>query len=366
MTRRSKRQERRNNKRLEKKNNYCKKYDNFNQLTDYENLYNSALKAGKGVSWKASVQKYLINILFRTLDTQKALQNKKDIRKGFIEFEINERGKTRHIKAVHFSERVVQKCLCTKILYPIFTRSLIYDNSASQKNKGTHFSIKKLETHLRKYYKKYGNNGYILLIDFKSFFDNVNHQKLKEIYRKYISDENVLKYTDDFVDAFGEKGIGLGSETSQLHAILYPNDIDHYIKEQLKIKYYGRYMDDSYIICNDKNDLKEIYEKLKKKYEEYDIKINIKKTHITDLKHGFTFLKTRFYLTETGKIIKKPLRKYITYERRKLKRQQKLAKRNILKDEHIYNSYISWEGSIKHKNANKTIYFMKQLLKSKS
>lgn len=303
MTRRSERLERRKQKRLDKKLKYIKQYDTFEQLAKYEHLYKAALKASNGVSWKASVQRYLINIMFRTLETHNDLYNLKDVRKGFIEFDINERGKTRHIKSVHFSERVVQKSLCSNVLYPIFTRSLIYDNGASQKNKGTHFAIKRLEKHLRNHYKKYGNNGYILLVDFKSFFENINHEILKKLYRKYISNEYLLKYIDDFVDDFGIKGLGLGSETSQLHAILYPSPIDHYIKEVLQIKGYGRYMDDSYIICNDKNKLKEIYKIIKEKYLKYDIKINEKKTHITDIKHGFTFLKTRFYLTDNGKII---------------------------------------------------------------
>lgn len=361
MTRRSERLERRKQKRLDKKLKYIKQYDTFEQLAKYEHLYKAALKASNGVSWKASVQRYLINIMFRTLETHNDLYNLKDVRKGFIEFDINERGKTRHIKSVHFSERVVQKSLCSNVLYPIFTRSLIYDNGASQKNKGTYFAIKRLEKHLRNHYKKYGNNGYILLVDFKSFFENINHEILKKLYRKYISNEYLLKYIDDFVDDFGIKGLGLGSETSQLHAILYPSPIDHYIKEVLQIKGYGRYMDDSYIICNDKNKLKEIYKIVKEKYLKYDIKINEKKTHITDIKHGFTFLKTRFYLTDNGKIIEKPLRKNVTYERRKLKRQKKLVAKNLMNIEQIQQSLVSWNGHMIHKNTNKTRYYMNKL-----
>ena len=251
-TRREKRRERRYLIREVKRLKFLSKYNNFNILTNFKNLYNSAIKASKGVKWKASVQRYLNSILIRVFNTQQDLFNRKDIRKGFIEFKINERGKTRDIKSVYFSERVVQKNLCKNILYPLFTRSLIYDNSASQKYKGTHFSLSRLQKHLSKYYRKYGNDGYILLIDFSKYFENIDHTILKEYYRKFIFDKDILKYVDLFVDAFGDKGLGLGSETSQLHAILFPNYIDHYIKEVLKIKYYGRYMDDSYILCNDK------------------------------------------------------------------------------------------------------------------
>lgn len=363
MTRRSNRLERRKKKRLDKKLEYIRQYNTFEQLSSYEHLYNAAIKASKGVSWKVSVQRYIINVMFRILETQKELFKGDDVRKGFIEFDINERGKTRHIKSVHFSERVVQKSLCTNVLYPIFSKSLIYDNGASQKNKGTFFAIKRLEKHLRNHYKKYGNNGYILLIDFKNFFENINHDILKSIYRKMITDTRLLKYIDDFVDDFGDKGLGLGSETSQLHAILYPNAIDHYIKEVLKIKGYGRYMDDSYIICEDKNKLKEIYNIIKQKYIEYDIKINDKKTYITDIKHGFKFLKTRFYLTDTGKIIKKPLRKNITYLRRKIKKQIKLMNNNIMDKKQIEISFKSWYGHLIHCNSNKSRNSLKNILK---
>ncbi|MBO4738813.1 MAG: hypothetical protein J5606_04545, partial [Bacteroidales bacterium] len=93
----------------------------------------------------------------------------KDIRRGFIEFDICERGKMRHIRSVHFSERVVQKSLCTNVLYPVLTNNLITDNGASQKGKGTHFATQRLIKYLHKYYRKYGNDGYVLSLDFKSY-----------------------------------------------------------------------------------------------------------------------------------------------------------------------------------------------------
>lgn len=357
-TRREKRRERRYLIREVKRLKFLSKYNNFNILTNFKNLYNSAIKASKGVKWKASVQRYLNSILIRVFNTQQDLFNRKDIRKGFIEFKINERGKTRDIKSVYFSERVVQKNLCKNILYPLFTRSLIYDNSASQKYKGTHFSLSRLQKHLSKYYRKYGNEGYILLIDFSKYFENIDHTILKEYYRKFIFDKDILKYVDLFVDAFGDKGLGLGSETSQLHAILFPNYIDHYIKEVLKIKYYGRYMDDSYILCNDKSKLNKILGILKSLYSKFNISINIKKTHIFKIKNSFTFLKTRFRVLSSGKILKRPCRKYITVERRKLKKLIKMFENNAITLQQISINLISWIGSMSRRNANKTIYSM--------
>ena len=355
MSRRQKRYERRMQKRAENKQNKVSKNLCFDAVCNFESLFTSAFKAAKGVRWKISVQRYLLSVLTNTIRLERRLEKQKDVRQGFIKFVINERGKLRNISSVHFKERVVQKALCTYALSPVITRSLITDNGASQKGKGTLFAIQRLTNQLRKYCRKNGNNGYVLLIDFKSYFENINHEKLKEVIRKFFEDNNILKYSDDFIDAFGEKGLGLGSETSQIGAIVFTNDIDHYIKEQLKIKIYGRYMDDSYIVLPSKNALQDILERLKIKYSEFGIRINEKKTYITDLKHGFKFLKTRFYITETDYIIQKACRESIVRERRKLKKQAGLYNKGILTLKDINASFQAWLGSLKYKNAKKSV-----------
>ena len=334
---------------------------NFEKVAGLDALFDAAYQSAKGVKWKASVQKYLLNILFNILKARKNLLDKKDIRLGFIEFDINERGKIRHIRSVHFSERVIQKALCTNVLYPVLTSNLIMDNGASQKNKGTHFASQRLIKSLHKYFRHHGNEGYVLTIDFKSYFDNINHEKLKEIYRQNFTDENILKLSNDFIDAFGEKGLGLGSETSQISAVAYVNSIDHFIKENLGIKAYGRYMDDSYIIHPSKSVLKSILQVLNEKYEQLGIKVNTKKTNIKKLKNGFTFLKTRFFLTDTGKVIKKPCRSSITRQRKRLKRQAVLYEKGIIGLETIKGSFQSWLGSMKYRTARRTVYTMKCL-----
>lgn len=360
MSRRQKRYERRKAKREEAKQKY-EKYDDFENVASLSSLYNAAWKASNGVRWKASTQRFLINLLFRVHDTRKKLLAEKDIRKGFICFDINERGKVRHIKSVHFSERIVQKSLCTNVLYPAFTHNLIYENSASQKGKGTLFASQIVEKQLREHYKKYGNTGYILMIDFKSYFENIEHKPLIDLYKKTFKDEKLINLSISFITAFGDKGLGLGSETSQINAVAYPNAIDHYIKDS--IKSYSRYMDDSPAISNSKEKLKDLLKEIKPMYDELGINLNAKKTHITKLKNGFVFLKTRFILTDSGKIIKKPCRKSITRERQKLKKQIKLFNKGLITKEEIRQSYESWAGSMLRRNARKTVYEMNKLYK---
>lgn len=333
----------------------------FDNVNNYKSLYKAANKSAKGVKWKASVQKYFLNLFTHLARTKNKLDTGKDVRKGFIEFDINERGKTRHIRSVHFEERVIQKALCSEALYPVMTYNLIADNGASQKGKGTHYATQRLIKSLLEHYKKYGNEGYILVIDFKSYFDNILHKPMKDLFRKYFSDEKIINLTNMFIDAFGEKGLGLGSETSQISAVAYVNKIDHYIKEQLSIKYYGKYMDDSYFIHYEKAYLLELLNKLRVLYSRYGVKLNEQKTCIIPLKQGFTFLKTKFFLTSSGKIIKKACRESIVRERRKLKRQAVLLQKGVLSEKDIEISFASWLGSMKHRHARRTVYEMKKL-----
>ena len=121
-------------------------------------------------------------------------------------------------------------------------------------------------------------------------------------------------------------------------------------------------MDDSYIICQTKEELNEIMKKLKDKYDKYNIIVNFKKTIIKDLKHGFTYLKTRFYLTTTGKIITKPLRKSIVRQRRKMKKIISLWKEGIIDKAELIASFESWAGSIRFKGGNRSIYSVRCLL----
>jgi RNA-directed DNA polymerase len=300
--------------------------------------------------------------LRNSIKTSKALRAGEDIRRGFITFDIMERGKLRHIQSVHFSERVVQRSLCSNALVPLLTRRLIYDNGASITGKGIDFSLRRLKLHLRKHFKKHGNAGYAVLVDFKGYFDNICHAPLYDLYgRVFGEDERLVALASLFVDAFGELGLGLGSETSQINAIAYPNSIDHYIKEVLRCKYYGRYMDDSYIICETKQQAVAILGALLIKYAEKGITVNRKKTAIVKLSRGFSFLKTHISLTDTGRVVCRPCRQSAVRQRRKLKKFKRFLDAGQMNMANIRTSYMSWRGFIAHKNARRTIRTMDAL-----
>ena len=133
--RREARYQRRIAKRMAKRNQSRAFCDDFNIVFSYENLYRSYKKCRRNVAWKASVQKYITQAPLMVNQTYEKLQAGKFKSSGFYEFDINERGKIRHIKSVTIAERVVQRCLCDNALVPMLSPTFIYDNGASLENR---------------------------------------------------------------------------------------------------------------------------------------------------------------------------------------------------------------------------------------
>ncbi len=370
---------RRKAKREEKRKQILKEHGDFYEIADRKTLARAAEEATIGVKYKASVKRFMLHRIVNVARLSNKLLHHEDVRMGFICFSLMERGKKRDIMSVHFAERVVQKSLNTNALVPVLMRSLVYDNGASQKGKGTSFAIERTVTHLRRFYRHYGNDGYVLVMDYHDFFASIDQTLAKKIVEEAFDDPNIIWLTDLFVDAYYEHnvkmarkrgedpeqvkrvGLGLGSETNQTLAVAYPNRIDHYIKEVLRIKYFQRTMDDSILIHQSKKYLEYCLQEIKKKCADYGLTINEKKTQIVKLSHGFTYLKTRFILTESGKIIRKPCREAVTRTRQVMKKHRKMVDDEILSFEDAARSYSSRRGSFKGKTAGRTIYNLDSL-----
>ena len=319
-------------------------FDDFDKIFSYDHLYESYRKSRKGVSWKDSVQKYITNAPTEVEKTFQKLHNGKFKTCNFFEFNISERGKVRHIKSVVFNERVVQKCLCDYSLTPMLEREFIYDNGASTKYKGYTFAINRITKHLQRHLQQFGEEGYILLFDFSKFFDSVDHEYLKQELMKRYTDNRTLDIIFKFIDAFeGGKGLGLGSQISQVLALLVGNKLDHYCKEKLHIKGYGRYMDDGYLIHKDKEYLKYCLKEIETICNECKLNLNLKKTQIVKFSKGFTYLNCKFHIVN-GKVIKTPTRKTITRARRKLKKLKERFDKKEVPIEHVNQSVSSTMG----------------------
>lgn len=345
--RREGRYQRRKAKREQRKADIAQIYGDYNKVFTFEHLYAAYKDCCKGVGWKASTQRYKANALLNVVNTLDAVRNGKFKSKGFFEFDIFERGKPRHIKSVHISERVVQRCLCDYSLVPTFSDCFIYDNGACMEGRGITFAEERLVKHLKQHWRKYGNEGYALMFDFSKYFDNIDHEKLKAIIDGCYGDKRLAGFIKRLVDDFGgDKGLGLGSQISQVSALRFASRLDHYVKEVLRIKGYGRYMDDGYMLHPDKAYLQKCLADLRTICECLGIKPNEKKTQIVKLSRGIPFLKHRFILTETGKVVILPARQNIVRERRKLKKFKKRLDEGKMTMDAINQSYQSWRSSI--------------------
>lgn len=369
-------------------------------IYDANALLDAFRQSKKGTAWKESVQRYEMNLLRNIRQTQKDIEGGTYEQMDFYEFPLNERGKTRHIKSMHISDRVVQRSVCDNVLVPELERYLIYDNGASMKGRGIHFARKRLTTHLHKYFRKNGSNeGYILLIDFTKFFDNICHEPLVREMRAKIGDGETMKFVEKLIDTFkidvsymtdeeyaeclntiynaleyaeidkskltGEKfmkkSVGIGSQISQISGVFYPTRIDTYCKVVKGLKYYGRYMDDIYIIHRDKEYLRELLKEIEKMCDELGLFINPKKTQVIKLSHGFTFLKIKYILTDTGKVVERISRDGITRMRRKLKKLRKKLDAGEITFEDVRCSYASWRGDKQHYASYTTLKNMDKL-----
>lgn len=212
--------------------------------------------------------------------------------------------------------------------------------------------MERLKYHLQDFYRhnNFSNDGWILLIDLKNFFASIPHDKLKEKISEKIKDEQLLNLIFAIIDE-NDEGLPLGYETGQIESIFYPSSVDHFIKDQKSCKYYGRYMDDSYVISGSKEELLVLKDEIINEYNKLGLQVNSNKTKIIKLDDPqFKYLKNRVKLDSKGKVIIKPDKKSIKRMRIKLNKFKKMYDNGEMTFEQINTSYQSWRGFMLRKN----------------
>lgn len=365
--------------------NYCYHGEYFMTyeeiLCDANNLYKAYKASVKGSKWKESTQKFMLNYVRYIFQIQKDLLNR-TLKNGVTdEFELHERGRIRPITSLLTSDRIIRHVLCDEVLLPKVRKKIIYDNGASIEGRGISHSRRRFEVHLRKYYREYGNDGYILFGDFSKFYDNIIHEIAKreflnlfngdefidwllnvifdgfKIDVSYMTDEEYSRCMTDIFNKLDyrlipkdkltgekimEKSVNIGDQLSQIIGVYYPYRIDNYVKYVRSQKYYGRYMDDWYIMSSSKEELLDILEHIKSIAKEYGIHLNEKKTRIVKINSTYKYLQVKYTLTNSGKIIKRINPKRITDMRRKLKKLAVKVNDGEVPYENVENMFKSW------------------------
>lgn len=346
------------------------------EIFDGNALHDAYKRAKQGSDWKPQVQRFEMTYLLELSKMQTELHEKSYRFLPATNFIINERGKTRCISGEQIHDRIVKHALCDEILTPSIRDYLIYDNGASLTGRGIDFTRRRLLVHLRKYYARHhSNEGYILLIDFSKYYDNIRHDILMEQFKAITDNEHALWLLEKILDRskvdvsymsdeeyavcmttvfnslvhdqinrklltgekFMAKHLNIGDQVAQVAGIGYPMEIDNYIKIVRGIKYYGRYMDDSYVISDSKEHLQELLKDIIAIATRNGITVNTHKTRICKLSDYWRFLQVQYALTDTGRVIQKINPKRLTAMRRKMK---KLAP--ILSPKEFEDWYNSW------------------------
>lgn len=354
-------------------------------------------KAEKASKWKYRTQNFKINLLKETYRLQKELLENTYSQSVGSKFKISERGHIRLVKALNIRDTALQHSLVNEIIMPALKPYLIHDNGASLKNKGISFTRKRFEQHLRWHYKRYGTHGYVLKIDFRKYFDNISHDVIRKQFSKHIHDplalwtldkileanEMDVSYTEDgfknrpfnsleheMVDKnmltrkiILKRSMGIGSVVSQIAGIYLPTPIDTWCKTVRQVHCFDAYMDDRIIIHNDKEFLKNLLDEIRDIAKDLGIFINEKKTQIIKLSHGFTFLKTKYILTKSGKVIRRIPGDVVIRQRRKMKKLAKFVVNDEMTVEDFTIQYKSWRGDKRKYNSYRTLMNMELLYK---
>jgi retron-type reverse transcriptase len=258
--------------------------------------------------------------------------------------------KKRLISAPAFRDRVVHHALL-QVIEPVFENRFIKETFACRMGKGTHAAMRHTAWCARAAKHKWGSY-YVLKCDVHKFFHSIDHEMLKDIIRRAIRDPKVLNLIDIIIDSHdsGEagKGIPIGALPSQLFANIYLDPLDHYLKEECRVKYYARYMDDFVILHNDKTYLRGLLSSIQGFLENLELTLN-PKTGIFPDKHGIDFCGYRIWPTHV-----KPRKSTVLRAKRRLRKMALRYETNPRILEHAKASLNSFLGYITHCNGWRT------------
>lgn len=290
----------------------------YEEVISFDSLYKGLKKSCRNVRWKDSTVGYESNALKNTYRLRQSLLNGKYKLDKYQRFTIYE-PKKREIVATRLKDRQFQRSLCDNGFYEQITKSFIADNCACLRGRGVDYTLNRMTAHLRRYYNEHGTDGWVLKCDIYHYFQSIRHDIAKAAIYKRVTDKEIAARACEIVDSFGEIGLGLGSQVSQLVALAVLDDLDHFIKERLRVKHYIRYMDDFILVHEDKAFLQSCRVEIENRLNAIGLRLN-EKTTLHPIRQGVKLLQWRFIITDSGAIIRKMSKKKQGKQRRKLKK----------------------------------------------
>lgn len=357
----------------------------LNEIFTYNNLYESYKNVCKSCRSKYKKTNFSFFLYSNLTDILNSLKDDTYNFSKYNIFIIND-PKFRIIMSDQMNDKIVNHLIAYKILIPALSPYLIEQNVATRKGYGA----KKAYYYFEKYANtlKVNGNVYVLKIDIKKYFYNIDHNILLNMLKKKIKNKDVINILSRIINQTNEeyinkdilrlkkveieniksknisdkekayliksieelpnyengKGLSIGNVCSQIMAVFYLSEIDNFIKRELGCKCFLHYMDDYLILSNDKIFLKKIYILLEDKLNEYKLTINYK-SNIYKLNNSFTFLGRTYYL-KNNKLIHRPRSKTYKMIRKKMEYKK------VNDFEGYYSSKISYSGYLGKEYSN--------------
>lgn len=338
----------------------------YEKICSVDNIKRAILKASEHKRNRPNVREILNNIDEYACKIQAMLKNHEYAPSPYRISVIHDTcaGKDREIfKPQFFPDQIIHWSLMLQLQSPIM-RGMYAWSCGSIPGRGVHYAKKHIEKIIRQDRK---NTKYCLKMDISKFYPSINKVLLKKSFRRLIKDNEVLWLIDTIIDST-DKGIPIGNYTSQWFANWYLQDLDHYIKEVLHVKYYYRYIDDMVLFGRNKKELHKVHKAIEL-YLSANKTLNIKDNWQVFRfdKRGLDFLGFRFFRTHTV------LRKRNALKIRRL--IKKISKQTVIRP-HTAMRAMSYLGWLKHCNSenfyNKyikpyvNIKFLKEVISNES
>jgi hypothetical protein len=264
----------------------------FEKVTDFHALRAAVRRAARGKRNRAEVARFLFDEELELLRLQRELMERSYRPGSYFTFMVRD-PKRRMISAPPFRDRVVHHALCDRI-ESVLERPAIFDSYACRRGKGTHAAVDRAQAFARK-------KRFFLKLDIFKYFDSIDHLILKAALRRLIKDPGLLWLLDVIIDhpPFGAppgKGMPIGNLTSQHFANLYLCRLDHFIKQELRVSFYLRYMDDMVLFGDEKAVLWEWHEGIAEYlHQQLGLALNDRVTGLAPVSEGVPFLGLRIW-----------------------------------------------------------------------